>query len=162
MSVLVPLDPGVHGHGVAVFAEGVLAWAGYVSGEGGSPHPLLETIQPIIVVADWGEMIDLVIEEPQVYDTPKQKGRQRDIIRLAFVAGAVAGALTALGRVSNLQTVQPAQWKGNLPKSVVMERVIAELAEEEQQVIECPSSGVLHNVYDAIGIGLHELRRIGK
>lgn len=107
--------------------------------------------------APWGERDEVVIEKMKVYEFAKQKGAQGDIVDLAHLGGA----LTALARRSRL--VEPASWKGQVPKDVVKGLVEARLSAEELATLEACLAGIApskrHNVYDAAGIGLWHLRR---
>lgn len=89
---------------------------------------------------------ELVIERPRVYPG-KGKGDQNDLIDLALLAGR----LSTLGRAPVF--VNPAEWKGQVPKEVSKRLVRERLSEVE--LARIPDHGTkTHNVYDAIDIGL--------
>lgn len=96
----------------------------------------------------------IVIEIPQVY--PAHPVPPNDLITLAFLAGRYAGRATC-----EVSTVFPHQWKGNLSKEVCAARVRFRLSPEEKKVVDEIRVPVkqLHNVMDAIGIGLFALGR---
>jgi hypothetical protein len=100
---------------------------------------------------------EVVIEKMKVYRFAKQKGSQGDLIDLAHLGGA----LLCLGRRAIL--VEPAQWKGQVPKDVVKGLVRARLSEYELANLDASLAGIApskqHNVYDAVGIGLWHLKR---
>ncbi len=165
-SLLVAVDPGVHGCGVAVFVDGVLGHAEYCGGLGDQIHPLLEPVERLeallIDVSGGNRTIDLVaIECPQVYDAPKQVGRQSDLIRLAVVVGAVLAIARPWCKAALL--LQPAEWKGQVKKEVMEQRIRERLAPEELGAVEdLELKTIAHNVIDAIGIGLVRCGRMGK
>lgn len=65
--------------------------------------------------AGWGRRSDVVIEGQKI-NRPQHGGRAdpQDILRLAQVAGGVAGAFSAGGH--SIRLVPPAVWKGQVPK----------------------------------------------
>ena len=124
------IDPGVH-TGWALFGNDLLVACG--SGE----PPL-----------DVGRRV--VIELPQVY--PNHPVPPNDLIALAFLAGRYAG----VANTAEVYTVSPHAWKGNLPKKVCADRAKGKLSLQELEVLDACGvpKGELHNVLDAIGIGL--------
>ena len=101
---------------------------------------------------------DLVIEVPQIYTRQHSKGDPNDLIDIAGVAGAIIGAAPAR---SVEWSPLPKEWKGNLPKEVTAQRVMNALRPDEHKAIQpCPPS-LMHNVYDAIHLGLVYLKREG-
>lgn len=139
------VDPGVHMSAYALFREGVLGRLYYTGS------------RPLIF-----EKLDVVVAEvPQVYSGSKSKGDPNDLIDLALSAGRILGGL-GMGT-----TVKPRAWKGTIEKSKMTEIIKARLSDLERLVVrEFQSSfGVpaskMHNVYDAIGIGLWYHGRLG-
>lgn len=134
------VDPGVHQSGVAIWFEHRL-------------HRAFLLLNPF----DGITTNELAIEIPQAYhDRRQQKGDQNDLIALAVAAGEIIGRL-------GIPTTRylPRQWKGQVPKDVMVERIKKHLSQEELKRIELPSARSLqHNVFDAIGIGLHHLGRL--
>jgi len=160
------VDPGKHGNGIALFKESVLVHATYTGGLGGQVDTLLEPVAPTATLiqqfrAMVGLIDTLVVEQPQIYDNQHQKGEQRSLIELAIAAGALIHA--ASEDVQAVLRLQPAQWKGQVNKDVMVERIKGKLSGQETQNVELPKAKTLqHNVWDAVGIGLYRLRRIGK
>lgn len=150
--MLVAIDPGVRRMGVAGFdLKGELLYAFLACGD---KWP--ETIQ---AVRDWvvdrDDVCDrLVVEKPQVYVQRKLKGDPNDLIDVAVVVGAL---ISSFG-FGNFTLYRPHEWKGQVPKEVAVERIKAALSDKELQRLELPAKSYQHNVYDAIGIGLHYLR----
>ena len=61
-----------------------------------------------------------------------------------------------------VETLFPADWKGQVPKEVMTERIRRSLTEEERGRIEKCKASLMHNVLDACGIGLYRLGRLNK
>jgi hypothetical protein len=132
------VDPGVHKSAFALFREGVLERLYYTGG-----RPLL--YEPLDAV---------LVEVPQVYSGSKSKGDPNDLIDLALAAGKL------LGHLGMGTTVKPRDWKGTIEKSKMTEIIKTKLSGPErtvvrefQAVLKIPGSK-MHNIYDAIGIGL--------
>lgn len=100
----------------------------------------------------------LVIERPQVY--PDHKANPDDLITLAIDVGRRA----ALARCKTTIYIRPRQWKGQVPKTIHNARVLAMLKPEETRTFLSLTQNVgtkIHNVIDAIGLGLWYLRKEG-
>jgi hypothetical protein len=143
---LVALDPGVKIAGVAVFHFSQLHWAGLK--KGATWH---STAQKISECAWFSE---LVCEVPQVYE--KRKTDPADLIALALVVGAVSAHFREAPTL-----YLPREWKGQAPKAVTRRRVIETLSADERKNIEKVPAGQAEHVYDAIGIGLFHLKKLG-
>jgi len=136
--MLIAVDPGVHACGVAYFMPtGRLVHCDYTS----------EPLEPACSSR-------VVCEIPQVYSGDGVK-KAKALIDLAVAAGRMTGQLET-------EYVRPANWKGQVPKDIHHARVRACLTEEERRTLsecDCPR-GKLHNVLDAIGLGLKTLGRM--
>lgn len=163
---VVSLDPGLRGCGIAVFEHRILYRAWYVRSpnkrDRGAEawYDMAERVQ-----SEWLERIPsrlsavdtLVLEVPQVYWGAKRGGNPSDLIQLAGVVGAVSFGIPAFKKPCFL----PREWKGQTPKDVHNKRVLAELGALEVESIEPCGKTLLHNVLDAVGLGLFHLKRIG-
>lgn len=147
---MISIDPGVKGCGVAVWRHGTLIGAAY---ETDSDPRMLAHKVPTNDDTDG----DLVIEMPQVYARSKSKGDPNDLIKLAVMVGRI------LQSNQGLQWVYlPRQWKGQVPKDILTERTKRALTNLELDRVYLPKAPSLHhNVWDAIGIGLHHLHVTG-
>lgn len=153
------VDPGLRGCGVAEFLGGTLVRAAYVKnpeteGRGYAAHQSLAC-----AVYQWGRFHDLLaIEHPRVYPgSAQQKGDLNDLLDLVGVGGAIAAYFA-----KTTETVFPADWKGQVPKAMMTERISRSITPEERKTIEkCPAS-LMHNVLDAVGIGLWKLGRLNQ
>lgn len=136
--MLIAIDPGVQKCGFAFYQNTKLVKAGY---------------EPDSAI--WAADV-LIIEMPRIYPgSGQQKGDLNDLLDLA----AVVGRLESTYSVNSRLRVFPAQWKGQVPKKIMNARVLSKLSIEERLVI--PEIGVkVHNVIDAVGIGLWYLGRL--
>ena len=109
--------------------------------------------------ASWagGSIRRVVIERPH---TGRTRAPAKDIITLAIRAGEAGGRLYFLTGVTP-EYIEPQVWKGQIPKARCNEIVKSRLSSNEAALLEDmrPRSAV-HNVLDAIGIGLYKLDRI--
>lgn len=142
---LVAIDPGAKQVGYAVFDAGVLAEAGLCKpGE-----------------VSWLQGFDVIVaERPQVYVQSRQKGDPNDLVTIALVAGEFVGAARAFNPNVEVIYYKPSTWKRNVPKEIHHERVQRALKQGEREQIKSAPKSLLHNVLDAVGIGLFELGRL--
>lgn len=167
---LVAVDPGLRGCGVALFQGGTLLRAAYVKnngeGRGYAAHVIAGASVQRWLMSEGDGLDALVVELPRVYPgSAQQKGDLNDLLDVAGVGAAVATALrfdAFAGALLLASHVFPSDWKGNVPKETMTERIRRSLTDEERRAIEkCPAS-LMHNVLDACGIGLHKLGRLNK
>lgn len=163
------VDPGIRGCGAAIFLGGSLLKAAYVpagpDGDGVVGRAVQSARAVVVWIGqqnlDWGPSwngypIRLVIEWPQVYRAGRGRGDPNDLLGLA----AVDGALAAICLDYKVVTYLPREWKGQVPKDVMVERIKSRLTPEELTRVELPAKSLQHNVYDAIGLGLKDLGRL--
>lgn len=163
---LLALDPGLRVSGVSVWHDGRLKWAGLVRGaDTGRGAPAWREMANSVgyqmrAVLSWvntGWHLDKVaVELMQSYDAKHQAGDQNDLIELAGVAGAVVGLFADASAVS----YTPREHKGQVPKEVHNARVQKKLTPEERAAVEECAPSLMHNVWDAVGIGLFQLGRL--
>lgn len=157
--MLLAIDPGVTTAGAALFDNrGTLVSAWLVQSAA-----LLNTAKEIkkgLFERSEGMIghLELAIEVPQIYVGSKQKGRQADLVNVSIVAGMTIGILSPSGRV---EIYPPARWKGQTPKEVIEARVRERLSAKELATVETPlAKSKLHNIFDAVGIGLFFLKKL--
>lgn len=156
--LLIAIDPGVRATGIAVYdscRELAAAWLScgdsWTETAIAARNELVTCYAPQLLAK-----AEIAIEVPQIYVQAKLKGDPNDLVDLALMAGCLVGLLAAPGtRVTNYR---PRQWKGQVPKDVMVERIKAKLSPDERARIALPSKGLEHNVYDAIGIGQHHIK----
>lgn len=95
-----------------------------------------------------------VVEIPIVRSNQGTKVDPNGLIKLGVSAGRLVPALCG-----EVKTLIPNQWKGSLPDEILYRRIMAALSDEEKALVPKLAQGLLHNVLDAIGIGVNELGR---
>ena len=91
----------------------------------------------------------VVLEMPRIY--PQSKSRDNDILDLAAMAGALAGATYG-------DLVYPRTWKGTTPKKIHNERILNALPDLRGFLSPYPK-GKWEHIIDAAGIALWALER---
>ncbi len=176
MTRLAAVDPGVHGCGVAIFDGGTLIEAHYTCPSRNPFHksehacglvtPGIPDIQgrgnyarahctAREALAAMGWVDDLIVEHMFKYPG-MDKINVNDLLDVQTVAAMVAASH------SSAISVYPPQWKGNVPKKIMTERIKKLLTPKERAILDAgdwPKS-LEHNVVDAIGIGLWRLGRL--
>ncbi len=159
------VDPGLRGCGVAEFEAGVLKRAAYVKNSATLGRGYAEHRAMADALYAWYEkmppvpMPDLVVVEfPRIYPgSAQQKGDLNDLIDVACVGSAIASMTT-----SKVESIYPADWKGQVPKDVMTERIKRALDDEEKSRAEKCAASLSHNMWDSAGIGLYKLNRLNK
>lgn len=171
-AILVAVDPGLRGCGVAVFRETDLIWAGYAVGATDTNVRRADAWRAMVrgvqaALAGVGGLLDeqlrpqhLAIELPQVYRDSHQRGAKRgtdpnDLIELGAVVGGVEELLGCATTV-----YLPREWKGQAPKEIVHDRARARLSAAETAAVKLPRASLAHNVWDAVALGLRHLGRL--
>ncbi len=83
--------------------------------------------------------------------------RVDSLITLAYTAGYITGQIPA----ESIETVLPHEWKGNRPKNIDNSFSLRILNVSERAVVDDSKipKHIIHNVLDAVGIGLWALKR---
>lgn len=154
---LISIDPGLRGLGVAIWGSDLrLAKAFYVKGA-----PTTIPAGPGAWRAVWEGLgvhdaryasIDLAIEMPRVYQI--RKTPSEDLLQLCAIVGGLAV------NAARVKVYRPSEWKGQVPKKVMIQRIIGRLELDEVRRFESPGVTLDHNVWDAVGIGLKHLGRL--
>lgn len=101
-----------------------------------------------------------VIELPQVYRAGVSRTNPKDLITLAVRVGQYKERLEVRGATVGL--VQPASWKGQVPKAIHHPRVFNSLAADEKRIASQALKNITENqaedVWDAIGLAKEALR----
>jgi hypothetical protein len=158
--MLISVDPGLRACGVAAWnaATKSLVHAGFVINQGTGWVSMVDAVRFAVGLISPAAVatanVQLAIEIPQVYGRALWKGDPNDLIDLAGLVGAFVHCFPE-GRV-----YRPAEWKKQVTKEVTEHRAKKRLTEEELSRVVLPSAkGLRHNVWDAVGIGLHHLER---
>ncbi len=158
---MICVDPGLRGCGVALFRAGNLVRASYVtnpvtSGGGYGAHKAMG----LAVSRSYGYVgiSRIIIEHPRIYPAAQQKGDLNDLLDVTGVGSSVAACYPTV----ESETLYPYDWKGNVEKKVMTERISRSITNEEREGIEKCYAKLMHNTLDAIGIGLYKLGRVNK
>lgn len=156
---MITIDPGLNGCGFAEWVGDQMVRARYIKrteGSASKAYQMAWTLNQITyrndIVADGRYSI---IERPRIYT--KMKGDPADILNLLEVGATFQGML---GRP--VEWVEPHAWKGSLNADAMTERIKSRLTPEEHKRVEPCAASLMHNVYDAVGIGLHALGRLDR
>ena len=155
MALKLYVDPGIQHCGMAVFDGPDLTWAGLVS----RPKSAHRLSGPALGPVAGHSYVVGAVEMMRIRPEARRKGNQNDLVDVAFVAGSIGPRLGVF-----LQPVWPETWKGQVPKKIMVGRVVDKLTATEMGYIDWPSGGgptggLNHNVADAIGIGLWDQSR---
>jgi len=164
---LISIDPGYRACGVSYFDKGVLIAASLIEVKSskdidpGEQFALMSSaVVNYIESLGVGDTFDLAIEYPQQYvrsPTPRES-----VQRLVGVIGAISSAVqnSTGGLGVKVTTYTPRAWKGQVPKEIMNDRVRNRLIDGELEKLPEYSKSKMHNVLDAIGIGLKHLKRL--
>lgn len=172
--LLLAVDPGIRGCGVALFKDSALIACAYAKNPVKSGSDFDAVISLAKEVYGWwnerlfdfyrgGELdLRLVLEWPRVYTASKSKGDNNDLMPLVAVDAAVVALFGVPAR-----RVYPRDWKSTLSKEQTQARVESRLrpmgggSGEWSAYCEGTDAArsLAHNVVDAVGIGLHALGR---
>lgn len=168
--LLVAVDPGLRGCGVAYFKNGVLNHAEYVTNPNKLDRGPVAHLQMAETVAQrLGQFAPaanaykpwLLVEFPRIYPGPGKNVDPNDLLDVAGVASAVVVCVANWFDLNDASCryVMPFEWKGNIKKEIMTNRISASLTAHERGVIV--SIGAKdHNTIDAVGIGLWQLGRL--
>lgn len=160
---MIAIDPGLRACGLAVFgANGRLLHAGLYRGAaaGRGPDVWCRMADAVTAWTCLGPNTVLVIERPQVYRAGVSKGDPDDLLELTGVVGAIARDVHRIG--GEVVAYKPREWKGQVPKDVHNTRTMARLTVPERAIVtEAAPRSLVHNVIDAVGLGLFELAKRG-
>jgi hypothetical protein len=155
--VLVAIDPGLRGCGVAVFVAGVLLTAFYVDGiekRARGPKVWRKLAMQVLAALPAMRIHVLLIEIPQTY--ADHKSRADDLHQLTGVAGAIASAVAS----DEVWGVFPRTWTGRIAKTERHSELLATMSPEELAKIIAPQfKTYTHNIFDAVGIGRWYLQK---
>ena len=147
MTTLVAIDPGKVNLGWAQYRDGALVACGLTTAHSPVAHAraLAHLAGPDV----------LVLEQMAPRDIPNAA----DLIAVSHTGAYVAGAL----RPVVLLYPTALEWKGSVPKRIHHDRIAAKLSPDERAVVAEVAvrvpAGLLHNVWDAVGLDLWGLRR---
>jgi hypothetical protein len=154
---LVAIDPGKKHNGYAIFELGVLIEADLVKGHGAldAARNTARTVNSFP-----SGFNKLVVEDQQLY-RGVSRANPNDMLAVAYASGALA----ALIPHTELIQPMPRVWTRGRPKNIrharLADAVRSPLTDDEMQIllnIKLPQT-LLHNVWDAVELGLYVLKR---
>jgi hypothetical protein len=172
--MLVSIDPGLNHVAFACWTpEGKLIAAGLVKNPSARDKTLARPeiwmaaasalVRKVMgypmIGSDPMETIGVMVEIPEVHQRGSGKGDPNDLIDVAGVAACCVAALKAVGGALCKWAPKPKEWKGQLPKEISSARVLEKLTPDESSRIEPCNPGLLHNIHDAIHMGLVFFKR---
>jgi Holliday junction resolvasome RuvABC endonuclease subunit len=153
---LMTIDPGLQGTGVVVWHRTkpipVKVWV-LTSPRRDMQLPWWDralnlTADIASIAAEW--RVTLVAIEMTEYMAAAHRvmaWKTGDLQRLTFTIGAISATVDA-----NVQLYRTSEWKGQLPKKIVVDRCTARLGKAR-----CERLGIKTHAWDAVGIGLFHL-----
>ena len=151
--ILISIDPNVKRMAVAVWEHGELRQTMYLRSDLKGRASTFDQLIEIDVPPD-----EIAVEVPQIYSGAVSK--KKGLMKLGFYAGFACGALYQGGHTT-VHEYLPAQWKGQVPKDIMLPRIIEKLTASELTRVTLPTGkSYQHDVWDAVGIGLHHLGRL--
>jgi len=161
MSRLIAIDPGVKMCGFAKFIGGRLVDAGVLRAT--KTKELNDKAQYMAyLITQYMSIIGgytLAIERMRVYNKLQQKGDPNDLLDVAYVSGVIAGRVARY--THKILTPTAREWKGTIEKPIHHERIKRDCPQAEP-LAQKTAKTYRHNVYDAIGLGLWAIERIGR
>lgn len=168
MKQIVAVDPGLNACGVSIFNEDArLELAAFVENERDAAVDLPTRWEGMALAvgafiarasAKWSHVDrTMVVEMPKVYPAARQVGDQNDLMNLVGVVASIVN----LNMSERRRLLYPRDWKGTLDANDMIERVKGRLSPTEHRRVQLPTAASLqHNVWDAVGIGLHVVGRL--
>jgi hypothetical protein len=164
--LLVTLDPGRDGSGVAVFVEGRFVEAAYVPHDVGNLEGAAAWWRAACAISTWANG-HLRLEAPprgsvfltetmRTYTGASGAANPADLLHLEGVAAACVGVFGALG--FDVESALARTWNGNVPRKIRMARTRAWLEASEPgssarvRVPPGVAPGLIHNAVSACGI----------
>ncbi len=153
--ILVAIDPGKRASGYAIFLDRELKACGLAKDASDILRHWYSPPDRVCWCRGWPELV--VMEYPKIYDRRRWKGDPNDLLPITAAGAFLAGVLQPV----RLKIVHPEEWKGQTPKEIQNARDQGVLSPAELAVLESVpvAAGKMHNVIDAVGIGLWELKR---
>lgn len=172
-SYLISVDPGIRGSGIAIFNfnSKKLFSAAYVKNTVLKGHNAEACRAMAQALRAWcydlgftrdDFVIKLAVEWPLMLPAGQQKGDQNDLPPLAAVSACFAMSFPSVPCTTYL----PREWKHTVEPDVMTRRIHKRLSEDELGHVQWmsksrdPSCGMMHNAFDAVGIGLKVLGRL--
>ncbi len=174
--MILTLDPGKNGCGLGWGHNKVLLGATYVRNENkqldaydNASHLARELVSVVSLIKTfppYSRIERLVIEHPRIYFGSQKGNDKNDLFALVAVGAAFVEHMrlhegqTKQNWGVKIVTVYPAQWKGQVKKEVMTERIKKRLTPTEDAGVVKFGKTLDHNTYDAVGIFLWDAGRL--
>lgn len=143
---LIAVDPSVNHCGCAIFIDDELDSFGLVSSKKSSYLDRMQEVFDFIRLKKEYLRASIALEVPQYWGAAGYLARESgSIFKLTFLCGMIYG-------LSDVTMYTPNDWKGQLPKNAVKNRLSKLYANFDFSLLD-------HNVIDAIGIGHFHLNK---
>ena len=154
---MIAIDPGENTGG-AFFVNGALVWAGLLSLLDGTHSNT--TADKLIIEIPFIRPDDITGGRGARANNPAAVAAKRinDLLSVCVCAGQWIRSINA----PHTRRVRPHEWKGGVPKEIHNARVLEKLSSAESLLLPKLPASKLHNVVDAVGLGLFELGRMGR
>lgn len=154
MHAMMAIDPGLTGTGVAIWKEKKIpVLADVINSRGALSNDWIDRVSAIAQrVADLAmeyQVREIVCEMMEMHQSARAQmmWKAGDFQRTLFLIGAIYGMTEPY--VVDFTVTPPSEWKGQLPKSVTINRVKKVLGPNV-----CIRLGIEKHAWDAVGIGL--------
>lgn len=151
---MMAIDPGLTGTGVAIWKQKKIPCLATVVNSSGAVSPnWIDRVNAIAVkvheLAMDHNVREIVCEMMEMHQSARAQmmWKAGDFQRTLFLIGAIYGMTEPF--VPEFSVTPPSEWKGQLPKSVTINRVKRVLGPSV-----CRRLGIEKHAWDAVGIGL--------
>ncbi len=153
------VDPGTKETGLALFEDGKLKHCKLLRAK--TLTGMISELANVDLPALFDEPDVVIVEQPTIYPRDGAK-KSNALIKVSLIAGAAASAF-GCGTWTAVNFVEPRTWKGSVPKDIHNMRTLDKLDPDEllvytERTLYMPV-GIVHNMVDAIGLGLYEIGR---
>ncbi len=153
--ILISVDPNVKRMALAVWEHGELRETYYLRSDLKGRKSTFGLLEELKLAPD-----EIAVETMVIY--PGREKLKRSLLKLQFFGGFAAGVLGVEGtRIHMYPASGVRSWKPPIPKEVMLPRIIARLTSAELARVDLPKAkSFRHDIWDAVGIGLHHLGRL--
>ena len=153
LGTVLSIDPGLRKCGCALWcADGTLRRAWTARAPAGTGRGLEAWVKMVGAIKIAPTINTLVVEQMQIYRDKKTSAD--DLLELTGVLGSIAWRFSGATK----HGYKPAEWKGQVPKRVMRDRLKKRLTAEELLTVDGKCT---HDTWDAIGIGAYYFRKKG-
>lgn len=148
------LDPSSRATGCALWRDGILESVYLIRTKGPIGKDTRDSTCDQLMAWLPTIRVDVYTERPVQHGGGGRKADPETLLQMAVLVGRLEGVLP----LCKWTQYTKAQWAGTAPKEIVTKRVLAKLSDLEQGAVHNTYNGppsLLHNVLDAVGVGLY-------